>query len=105
MNLKKVRDALLTVGVPVSHYAASKQEDRYIIWTEDGTAATTWADGKLQGQTIQGTAHYFTRSEYDPNVEKIQGAFAEADIPYRLNSIQYEDDTRYTHYEWVWEVV
>lgn len=104
MDLKRVRDALLTVGAPVSHYEAAKQEDKYIVWAEDGSAATTWADGKLQGQVIQGTADYFTREEYDPNVEQIQTAFSDADIPFRLNSIQYETDTGYTHYEWVWEV-
>lgn len=104
MNLKKVRDALLTVGVPVSHYAATKQPDKYIVWSEDSGAETVWADGALQEQTIQGSAHYFTKTEYDANVEKVQQALSDAGISFRMNSVQYEEDTKYIHHEWVWEV-
>ena len=105
MSLLKVRDALITVGVPVSHYAAENQPGKYIVWSEDSQGDTLWADGGLAGQAIEGTAHYFTKMEYDPNVQKIQQALADADIPFRLNSIQREDDTGYIHHEWVWQVL
>lgn len=104
MNLQTVKDALLTVGVPVSHYTAIKKPDKYIVWAEDSQGESLWADGCMVGQVIQGTIDYFTRTENDPNVEKIQQALTGADISFRMNSIQHEDDTRYIHYEWVWEV-
>lgn len=104
-RLKRVKEALLTVGVPVSHYQAKKQKDKYIVWAEDSAINPLWADGKLQDQVIQGTIHYFTFNEYDPNIEKIQQALNAAYIPFKLNAIQYENDTKYIHYEWVWDVV
>lgn len=104
MTLQIVKDALLTVGVPVSHYTAIKKLDKYIVWAEDSSGDTLWADGKMIGQVVQGTIDYFTRTENDSKVHKIQQALTDADISYRLNSIQYEDDTRYIHYEWVWEM-
>lgn len=104
MNLQTVKNAMLTVGVPVSHYTATKKPDKYIVWAEDSQGEPLWADGRMIGQVIQGTIDYFTRTENDPNVDKIQHALTDVDISFRLNSIQYEDDTRFIHYEWVWEV-
>lgn len=102
--MQRVRDALLTTGVPVSHYQAVKKTDRYIVWAEDGWGDAVWGDGALAERAIQGTAHYFTRMEYDPTVERIEQALTEAGIPFRLGSIQFEEQTRYMHYEWIWEV-
>lgn len=104
MRFEELKRTLLSVGVPVSHYEAHKQEDQYIVWAEDGQAATLWADNSMCRQVIQGTVHYFTKTEYDPNVEKIQTAMG-AVVSWRLNSIQYEDDTEYHHWEWVWEAL
>ena len=103
-NLDALKNALLTVGPPVSHYAAAKQPDKYIVWAEDGQTDAVRADGRLQEQAIGGTIDYFTKTENDPNVEKIQDALNDAEISFRLNSVQYETDTGYVHYEWVFEV-
>lgn len=102
MNLNAIKEALLTVGVPVSHYAAFEQSDKYIVWAEDTQSDEVWADGEMQEQAIQGTIDYFTKTENDPNVKKIQDALN--GISFRLNSIQYEDGTKYIHYEWIFEV-
>lgn len=105
MNIDIIPDALLNVGVPVSHYTASKQMDKYIVWAEDGQSDSLWSDGRMQAQAIQGTIDYFTKAENDPNVYELQNALADADISFRLNSVQYEDETKYIHYEWIFEVV
>jgi hypothetical protein len=102
MNLSIIENALLTVGVPVSHYTASKKDDKYIVWAEDGQANGEYADGKMQDQVIQGTIDYFTRTKNDPNVKEIQKALNGV-CSWWLNSVQYEDDTKYIHYEWVFE--
>jgi len=104
MNINKVAEALLTVTDNVGHYTALYQTDQYIVWAEDTQADAVWADGRMQEQAIQGTIDYFTRSENDPNVERIQTALNDADISFYLNSVQYEDDTRFIHYEWVWSL-
>jgi len=103
MNLDAMPNALLTVGVPVSRYKAVECPDKYIVWAEDNQADSIWADGKMQEQAIEGTVDYFTKTEDDPNVDKIQQALNGV-CSWRLNSVQYEDDTRYIHYEWTWQV-
>ena len=102
--LQAVKDALLTVGVPVSHFYAAKKPDKYIVWSEDGQGNSEWADGKMVNQAIEGTIDYFTKSENDPNFAAIQSALNDAGIAFRLGSIQYEDETGFIHYEWIFEV-
>lgn len=104
MSLDAVKNALLMVGVPVSHYLAHKKPDQYIVWAEDNQPDSVWADGKMQEQTIEGTIDYFTKTENDPNVQKIQNALNDGNVSWRLNSVQYEDDTKFIHYEWTFSV-
>lgn len=101
--LDTIRQALLTVTKDVYHYETLNKPDQYIIWMEDGGGEDTWADDVCTYQTITGTIDYFTRIEDDPNVERIQHALNNGNIVWRLNSVQYEEDTKYTHYEWEWE--
>lgn len=102
ISLARIPQALLTVGVPVSRYFATKKPDKYIVWAEDSEADSVWADGKQLHQSIQGTIDYYTKQENDPNVKAIQDALV--GVSFRLNSIQYEQDTGFIHYEWVWEI-
>ena len=102
--LNDLKTALLTIGVPVGHYFAVEQPDKYIVWAEFAQTDAVWADGKLQQQAIGTTVDYFTKTENDANVAAIQQAFNDAELSWRLESIQYEDDTKFIHYEWVVEV-
>ena len=105
MSLDNVKNILLTVGVPVSHYFADKKPDKYIVWAEDNQGSSVWADSKMQEQVIEGTIDYFTKAENDPNVQKIQNTLNNGKISWRLNSVQHEEDTKYIHYEWTFQVV
>lgn len=102
--LKKIKQALLSVSQNVYHYKAQKQEGNYIVWSEDSGGENSWADDVCTYQAVSGTIDYFTKTEYDPMVEQIQAALNTGDIVWQLNSVQYEDDTKYMHYEWEWEV-
>lgn len=103
MTLADVKNALLTVGVPAFHYTAFEQAGKYIVWAEDNQADSAWADGEMQHQAIEGTVDYYTKAESDPNVQKIQNALNGV-CSWRLNSVQYEEDTRFIHFEWVFQV-
>lgn len=103
-TLSDVETALKTVTSNVGHYEVFQEADQYIVYAEDGQSDSVWADGEMQEQAIQGTIDYFTKTENDSNVKKIQEALNDAEISFRLNSIQREQDTRYIHYEWVFEV-
>lgn len=102
MALADIQAALLTVTDNVGHYEASDKTDQYIVWSEDGQSGSVWADGGMQEQSIQGTIDYYTKMEFDPNAPKIQEALNGV-CSWRLNSIQYEDNTGYIHYEWVFD--
>lgn len=103
--LEAVRDALLTVTDEVGHYKAwDKPTNKYIVWAEDMEVAAMNTDNYKGGQTIEGTIDYFTKDEDDENIEKIQLALNAARIGWELNSVQYEDETRFIHYEWLFRV-
>ena len=103
MRFDALKNALLAVTSKCYHYVPPENvTGAYIVWAEDGQAASTWADGQMQEQAIEGTVDYFTKSEYDTTVEAIQSAL-NGICSWRLNSVQYETETGYMHYEWVWQ--
>lgn len=104
MTLQRIKNLLLTVTDKVYHYHAWEQQDKYIVWAEDSEGDSVHADNQKQIQAIQGTIDYFTKDEGDPNVEKIQKAMNDNEISWQLNSSQYEEETEYIHYEWLFEV-
>ena len=87
------------------HYHSAYKKDKYIVWQENTQGNTGYGDGKPTTKTIDGTIDYFTLTEYDSNKELIEQALIDLGIAWRLNSIQYEDDTGYIHYEWTWEMI
>lgn len=103
-KLLRVRDALLQVSVDVFHYNAFKKTDQYILWAESGEGDSFHADNRKQEQVIVGTIDYFTRTDFDPNLDAIQEALKSAEITFFLKSVQYEEETKYIHYEWEFEV-
>lgn len=102
--LNKLKTALLTVTSNAGHYEAFEKTDKYIVYAEDGQADAIHGNNRMQAQVLTGTVDYFTRTEYDANVLAIQKAMSDAGIPWRLNSVQYEPNTGYIHWEWVWEM-
>lgn len=86
----------------VSHSEKLKSE-RYFVWQEDGVNSLE-ADGAHDEQAITGTTDLFTKQEFDPWVDALGVAFDEFGIAWSMESIQYEEDTGFYHYEWAWEV-
>lgn len=105
MTLLEVRDVFLKVLPKATfHYSATSKPAKYIVWAEEGQAGALYADDMMQEQAIEGTVDLFTKTEYDPLFKSIQKAMNNADMTWRLESIQHEKETGYIHYEWVWEV-
>lgn len=103
-KIKQIRDALLTITDNVYHYEAMDRPDRYIVYAEESEGSSQESDNKKTEQSIQGTIDYFTKTEWDEFSDQIQTVLADAKISFYLNSVQFEEETGYTHYEWVWEV-
>ena len=86
----------------VSHAARVKSE-RYFVWQEDGANDLAGDNGHGE-RVVTGTTDLYTKQELDPWADALGESFDAHGIAWALNSVQYEADTGFTHYEWVWEV-
>lgn len=104
--IRKVADALTGIdGLKVYHYFADAQSgDPYCVWAEESEGSSLEADDRKQHHSISGSIDLYTRTEFDPLIDLIPEALNDAKIGFYLNSVQYEDATRYIHYEWVFNV-
>ncbi|MEG0528529.1 MAG: hypothetical protein RR531_13535 [Longicatena sp.] len=104
-KLSKVRDALLEVSDNVHHYTGDSKNNTYIVWMEDGEGDSLFAENANNDMSISGTIDLFTKAEYDILCERIPETLSKNDICWKLNSVQYEEETKLIHYEWIFEVV
>lgn len=102
-TLERIKNVLLSVSDNVFHYTAVEKPNQYIVWAEEFEADALNGDNQKLEQTISGSIDYFTKVDMDPMVDKLQNALNKAQISFRLNSVQYEEETGYIHYEWTWE--
>ena len=88
----------------VSHGGRLKS-DRYFVWQEEGNDDFL-ADNRHCEKAVSGTTDLFTRLEFDPWREQLEKQLDQAPgITWSLNSIQFEHDTSFWHYEWIWSVI
>lgn len=98
---EKIIAAHTAVTDAVSHNERMKS-NRYFVWGELG--ANDLAAGNVHAeQAVQGYTDLYTKQEFDPWKGQFEDALTAAGIPWSLNSVQYEDETGFTHYEWYWE--
>ena len=87
----------------VSHNERMKS-DRYFVWGEMGQddleASNVHAEKAVTGYT-----DLYTKQEFDPWKDQLEESFDKYGIFWSLNSVQYEEETGFTHYEWYWSVV
>ena len=103
--MDELKQALESTGYAFAHHGwASAPEGDYGVWAEDSAGGSVWADGQMQNQSIQGTVDYFTRNDSGAPLRTIQTALNNAGISFLLNSVQFEEDTGYIHYEWVFDL-
>lgn len=92
--------------VTAYHYWRSKREVPYAIWAEDGEDGSFDTNNRKVEQQIHGTLDYFTKTEFDEAVDKIQEYLNGIDdFGWRLNQVAYEDETNLIHYEWEWWII
>lgn len=99
---ERIIAAHLAVTDTVSHGSRMKAE-RYFVWQEDGSNDLEANDGHAE-RVVTGTTDLFTRQEFDPWADELGESLSSHGIAWTLSSIQYEEDTGFWHYEWIWEV-
>lgn len=99
VTMQDLKQALDATGLPFAHFAwARAPAGDHGVYAEDG-AADFIADGLHAERATTGTVDWFTRDPAGPARAAIEEALERVAV-WSLESIQYEDETRYTHYEW-----
>ena len=95
-----LKTALTQTGFQFAHYAWSEAPSGdYGTWAED--SGNDFMADCVHGE--RGTdcwVNYFTRDDTDTPRTTIEAAMNGLQVPWYLNSVQYENDTGYIHYEW-----
>lgn len=79
------------------------QSDRYFVWQEDSRNDLVVGDRHAE-KAVEGTTDLYTKQEFDPWADEFEEELdADGCIAWRLNSYQYEAETGFHHYEWVWQ--
>lgn len=90
------------IGGNVHHYFRTQLKAPYIIWQEDGSSQFD-ANDQVAEMTVSGSTDFFTKTEYDPTVDVIMDMFKMNGFLWKLDTIQYEQETGLIHYEFLWE--
>lgn len=100
---EKIIAAHVAVTDQVSHGGRMKS-DRYFVWQEDG-AEDLNVNGVHGERAVTGSTDLFTKKEFDHWAQAFEAALdAASGITWELNGIQFEQETGYWHYEWIWSV-
>ena len=86
----------------VSHNERMKS-DRYFVWGENGSGDLEASNVHAE-KAVTGYTDLYTKMEFDPWKDQIEESFDKYGIFWSLNSVQYEEETGFTHYEWYWSV-
>ena len=100
-SLKTIGAGFAKVPAKVCHYWRFGQKPPYVIWEEQATTPHD-ADDATLAQGIEGYVHLFTRTDADPLLDSILAAMGGMGMTYRLESTQYEEETKLIHHEWSW---
>ena len=102
--------ALTATGIPFEEDAWYTQRSPrpaapFGAYAQDGGGEDLWGGDHLQLQVITGTVDLFTRGRGRDKKALVENALDASGVSWALNSIQYESDTRLTHFEWTFEVI
>lgn len=105
MILDSLKTALLTVTNRVYRYTAiSSPTFPYIVWQDEFESGSLSGDGRKIGRILEGSIDLYSKQPDHAFINAIEKALNDAGICFRLNSIQYEKDTKVIHHEWVFEI-
>lgn len=107
-KLEQIGTALAAALPNVYHYYRPQMQEPYCVWAEDGETNALDADNQKQEQVVGGYVDYYTRTEYDPALDTVQGVLLglQGKLPFgwALSSVDFEDETNLIHYQWSWQV-
>lgn len=104
MALLQLKNALAATSLPFAHFAwangAKELMGDHGVYGEDG-ANDLHGDDIHAEHVMEGTVDYYTRDDSGAPQEAIEAALDNGRIAWYLNSVQFEPETGFIHYEWV----
>lgn len=109
MTFDDLISALNATGIPFAEgewLEADELRQDYGVYALDGRRDMI-SDGKHSEKMLEGTVDLFCRSSRgDDKADLIEAALDSIGCPWRLEyGPHYEEETGYTHYEWVFDVL
>lgn len=99
-----IKTLLIGLTSDVYNYTAPANKPlSYVVYGKDGENVAS-ANDRHAETADEGYIDLFTKNPEDPLIESIPLALDAGGVAYSLESIQYEEETGYLHYEWIWEV-
>lgn len=96
------------LACPVYHYWRPNMSAPFAVWAEDGEADAFDANNRKKEQILTGYVDYYTKDEFDTTADLIQDALlslqGDTSFAWRLDSVQYEEQTNLIHYQWTWVI-
>lgn len=74
----------------------------YGVISLEGQEESVAGDNRIHHQSIRGSIDLFVKGISTTAAQTVQNAINGV-VAWRLNSVQYEDDTGLVHYEWIFE--
>ena len=99
-------EALRQLNLPLAEYAWDVRPDTdYLVIAPDTEASSLQADNQKVCQSPQGTIDLFSFGNDRVIMQSVQDVLNGFDgCAWYFNSVQYEDDTRLLHWEWVFSL-
>lgn len=102
--LEDLFEALEQSGLSIAHYAWSKAPEGDYGTIQEDSGNDLVCDEKHVERGTDCYLSYFTRDDSGTPRTTIEGILNGLQIPWYLNTVQYENDTGLIHYEWGFSV-
>lgn len=103
-KLSQIGTSFATLTRYCYHYYRPVKHTPCLIWAESGENNSFHSDNSKTEQRIIGTVDCFTKTEFDPLLDRVQEMFEELGLTWKIDAVQFENETNLIHYTWSWGV-
>lgn len=89
----------------VYHYWRPQMQLPFIVWAEEGEADGFHSDNRKSEVLMDVSIDVYTKTEFDTMLDKVFEFLNDSSIPFSIESVEFEEDTRVIHYTFSCEMV
>lgn len=99
--LNDFKSCLTDMSAKAYHYEKPRNKTApYAVWAETGGSDSFDADNHVGELQIDCVLEFYTKTEFDSDIDTINEILDENTSGWNLDSVQYEDETKLIHYSW-----